>query len=134
MKVVLDTNCFISCIGKQSAYRNVFDAFLRGDIILCFSTEILLEYEEVFMSKWGSDVTQNLLARLVRVENVEYTNIFFNFDAVEKDKDDNKFADVYLSANADLLVSNDASLISLNGKEFPPFHVITLQAFSRMLK
>ena len=28
MKIVLDTNCFISCIGKLSPYRNVFDSFL----------------------------------------------------------------------------------------------------------
>ncbi len=32
MKVVLDTNCFISCIGKKSPYRNVFDAFFAKKI------------------------------------------------------------------------------------------------------
>lgn len=100
---------------------------------MCFSTEILLEYEEVFLDKWGPDVTQNLLARLVRAENVVCTSIFFNFNAVAKDVDDNKFADAYLAANADYIISNDGALLALNNMEFPPFKVLTLQAFSAML-
>src|SRR4051812_22742967 len=102
MKIVLDTNCFISCIGKRSLYRNVFDEFLKESYTLCVSTEILLEYEEVFLIKWGSEVTENLLSRLIRVMNLELSTIFFNFDMVDNDKDDNKFADLYLSSNADL--------------------------------
>ena len=68
MKVVLDTNGFISCIGKLSPYRNVFDNFLSGAYTLCVSTEILLEYEEIFLDKWGEEVTENLLTRLIRGE------------------------------------------------------------------
>lgn len=134
MKVVLDTNCFISSIGKQSAYRFVFDCFLSEVYKLCFSTEILLEYEEVFLEKWGEEVTANLLARVVRANNVEYTNVFFNFNSVESDSDDNKFADAFLAAGADWLVSNDASLLRLNRNEFPPFRVITLQEFHALLR
>jgi len=134
MKVVLDTNCFISCIGKLSPYRNVFDSFLSGKFILCFSTEILLEYEEIFLIKWGTDVTENLLARMVRATNIQYTSIFFNFNIVKKDIDDNKFADTYVAANADYIVSNDSSLLALNECEFPPFRVVNLQDFSRMLR
>jgi uncharacterized protein len=52
MKIVLDSNCFISCIGKKFPYRNVFDAFLNGYYVLCVSTEVLLEYEEIFQVKW----------------------------------------------------------------------------------
>ncbi|MFM7852474.1 MAG: PIN domain-containing protein [Flammeovirgaceae bacterium] len=45
MKIVLDTNCFISCIGKRSEYREVFDRFLQRRYTLCLSAEVLLEYE-----------------------------------------------------------------------------------------
>ena len=134
MKVVLDTNCFISCIGKLSHYRNVFDAFLAGSYILCVSTEILLEYEEIFLKKWGSEVTENLLSRLVRAENIEFATVFFNFNMIDTDTDDNKFADVYIASNADILVSNDTQLLALNRSEFPPFEVISLQSFSSILK
>lgn len=89
--------------------------------------------KKCFWISGGPDVTQNLLARLVRAENVVYTSIFFNFNAVTKDLDDNKFADAFLAANADYIVSNDAALLALNSSEFPPFQVLTLQAFSAIL-
>ncbi len=133
MKIVLDTNCFISCIGKSSPYRNVFDSFLREQYTLCVSTEILLEYEEVFLIKWGNDVTINLLSRLVRARNIEFSTIFFNFNMVNNDEDDNKFADTFLSSNADYIVSNDSKLLALNKSVFPEFTVLTLQEFSQIL-
>jgi len=133
MKIVLDTNCFISCIGKRSLYRNVFDEFLKENYTLCVSTEILLEYEEIFLVKWGNEVTENLLSRLIRARNIELSTVFFNFNMISSDADDNKFADLYLSSNADLIVSNDAKIIALNKSNFPKFHVVTLQEFSKML-
>ena len=44
MKVVIDTNCLLSCIGKKSLYRNVFDAFLQKRFTLIVNNEIHLEY------------------------------------------------------------------------------------------
>ena len=107
MKIVLDTNCFLSCIGKLSPYRNVFDAFLNQDYTLCVSTEILLEYEEKFDSFWGEEVTHNLLGTIITAENTALYNVFYFFHLVKGDVDDNKFADIYLASNADILVSND---------------------------
>ena len=133
MKIVLDTNCFISCIGKLSPYRNVFDGFLTGLYTLCVSTEILLEYEEIFLQKWGEDVTENLLSRLIRAQNIEFTTVFFNFNIIDSDKDDNKFADTFLTTNADYIVSNDSKILALNKSEFPSFQVISLQDFSALL-
>lgn len=43
MKIVLDTNAFISCIGKEALYRNVFDSYLRKEYTLGISAKILLE-------------------------------------------------------------------------------------------
>ena len=107
MKIVLDTNCFLSCIGKLSSYRNVFDAFLKQDYTLCVSTEILLEYEEKFDSFWGEEVTHNLLGTILTAENTSLYNVFYFFHLVKGDVDDNKFADIYLASNADILVTTD---------------------------
>jgi uncharacterized protein len=134
MKVVLDTNCFISCIGKKSAYRNVFDAFLKKTYTLCLSSEILLEYEEKFVEFWGEEVTTNLMGRLLAGTNTSLYSIYYNFLLVRQDPDDNKFVDTYLAANADYLVSNDKDLLALRNLAYPPVTVITLQAFSDMLR
>lgn len=132
MKIILDTNCFISCIGKKSPYRNVFDAFLKNQFVLCLSTEILLEYEEIFFEKWGGEVTENLLARIIRASNIELCNPYFGFK-LSGDEDDNKFIDAYISSNADYFVSNDSDIIKLKDNNFPKLDIKTLHEFSLML-
>lgn len=134
MKIVLDTNCFISCIGKKSVYRNVFDAFLDGKYTLCVSSEILMEYEEMFNKFWGNEVAQNLLGFILTAENTSFISIFYNFLLVEGDPDDNKFSDTYLSAIADILVTNDKKVLALNKSDFPPVRTMTLQEFSDYIK
>ena len=133
MTVVLDTNAFISCIGKRSPYRNVFDAYLAKRYSLCVSTEILLEYEETFLAHWGDDVTQNLMGRLLAGTNTSFHSIYYFFSLVGNDPDDNKFADLYLASNADYLVSNDLQLLNLKSLAFPPITVVTLQEFSTIV-
>lgn len=133
MKVVLDTNCFISCIGKKSSYRVVFDAFLQNVFTLCLSSEIILEYEEKFLEFWGKQVTENLLGTLLTAPNTSFHSIYYNFLLVSSDADDNKFADVYLTAGADILVSNDSSLLRLRSNKFPLVNVITLQEFAILI-
>lgn len=132
MKIILDTNCFISCIGKKSPYRNVFDAFLKREFILCLSTEILLEYEEIFFEKWGGEVTENLLARIIRASNIELSSPYFDFK-LSVDEDDNKFINAYLSSNADYLVSNDSDIVRLKNNSFPKLDIKTLKEFSFLL-
>jgi predicted nucleic acid-binding protein len=92
-----------------------------------------LEYEEIFLLKWGDVVTRNLLGRIMRSKNIEPVSIFFKFNVVNHDQDDNKFADAYLASNADFIVSNDSKLLKLNKLDFPVFKVITLQDFSTLL-
>src|SRR5690606_7483873 len=101
MKVVIDTNCLLSCIGKRSPFRNVFNAFLEQRYELSVSTGILLEYEEKFSEFWGDAVTHNLLGVFLTADNVLLHDNFYFFHLVEGDADDNKFADTYIVANAD---------------------------------
>ncbi len=133
MRVVLDTNVLLACIGKRSPYRNVFDAFLDAEYELCISTEILLEYEEKFSDFWGTEVTQNLLGVILTSENVIRESVFFHFGLVEGDEDDNKFADIYVSSGADILVSNDRKVLAIDENGFPPVKTMTLQEFSLLL-
>lgn len=133
MRVIIDTNCLISCIGKKSAYRNVFDAFLQNNISICASTEILLEYEEIFLRHWGTKVTYNILGLFEVSENFEQIQVYYNFHLVEKDEDDNKFVDAYLASGAEYLISNDSSIISLKKNIFPPLVILTLEEFSKII-
>ena len=133
MKIVIDTNCLISCIGKKSTYRNVFDAFLENKFSNCASSEILLEYEELFNRFWGNNVANNLLGLFETSDNFEQVLVHFNWQLISKDDDDNKFIDTYIAVGADLLISNDSSITSLKANVFPPFNILTLQEFSNFL-
>jgi uncharacterized protein len=133
MKAVIDTNCLLSCIGKKSPYRNVFDAFLEGKITIAVNFEILLEYEEMFTKFWGEDVTHNLLGLFEMSDNFEQVQVFYNFKMIQSDEDDNKFVDTYIASGASYLVSNDNSITSLKGSIFPPLTIVTLEEFSKLL-
>jgi len=111
----------------------VFDAFLETKFELCISTEILLEYEEKFIDFWGVEVAQNLLGLILASENVIRESPFFHFGLVIGDEDDNKFADIYISGGADILVSNDKKILAIDENAFPPLKTMTLQASSRLL-
>ena len=112
----------------------MFDSFLRNKYTLCVSNEILLEYEEKFLQFWGEDVTHNLLGTLLTSENTQLHDIFFNFRLVEGDLDDNKFTDTYLSASADILVTNDSKVLAVSNKPFPNLTVMTIQQFMKYLE
>lgn len=92
-----------------------------------------MEYEEKFFEFWGEAVTHNLLGVILTSENTALYDIFYYFHLIENDLDDNKFADTYLSANANILVSNDKKLLALNKNEFPAIQVMTLETFSKEL-
>lgn len=133
MKIVMDTNCLISCIGKKSLYRNVFDAFLENKFILCVNNEIILEYEEAFSRFWGADVTNNIMGLFEASNNFEEVLVHYNWQLVKKDADDNKFIDTYIASKSNILISNDSSITSLKNNTFPPLNILTLQEFSNIL-
>jgi putative PIN family toxin of toxin-antitoxin system len=133
MKVVIDTNCLLSCIGKKSPYRNVFDAFHQQKITICVNTEILFEYEEAFNRFWGTDVTNNLMGLFESSDNFNQVVVHYNWQLISKDEDDNKFVDTFVAAEADFLVSNDSSITNLRNNIFPPLRILTLQEFSNFL-
>ena len=133
MKIVIDTNCLLSCIGKKSPYRNVFDAFLKKIFTICTSNEILFEYEEKFNDFWGIEVTNNLLGLFETSDNFKETLVHYYWRSVSEDEDDNKFVDAYIAANADFLISNDSDIIRLKNNSFPRLNILTLEEFSKML-
>lgn len=107
--------------------------FLKISSVICASSEILLEYEELFNRFWGNNVANNLLGLFETSDNFEQVLVHFNWQLISKDDDDNKFIDTYIAVGADLLISNDSSITSLKANVFPPFNILTLQEFSNFL-
>jgi len=119
-------------IGKKSPYRWLFDAIINGDLILCISNEILLEYNEILEKKNGAEVAENITNFLSVYPFVEQYQIHFNFNLIPNDADDNKFADCYIVAQAQYLISNDKHFKVLKDMEFPEINMVTIEEFEKI--
>ena len=134
LKVVLDTNILIAVIGKKSPFRWIFDCIIQGRIILCVSNDILFEYQEVLAKKTSREVAENVVNFIAINPYTEKTDIFFNFELILEDADDNKFVDCVIASNAVCLVSNDKHFQVLTTIDFPKVKVLELQEFEEKYK
>jgi putative PIN family toxin of toxin-antitoxin system len=105
MKVVLDTNVLLVSIPRLSKYRILFDKFLKKKYSIIISNDVLSEYAEIIAQKTNPVIAANIVEMLMTAQNVEKQDVFFNWQLIEKDKDDNKFADCAIAGNADYLVT-----------------------------
>lgn len=46
-RIVLDTNCLLQSLSRRSRHYPVWKDFVDGRYVLCVTTEILEEYEEI---------------------------------------------------------------------------------------
>ena len=107
MRVVIDTNVLINCIGSRTKHHIIWKTFLTGEITLYASTEILLEYEELILQKYPSKIAADIIDILFDPDYLKQQEIFYHWDAIIIVKDDNKFFDAAVACNADYLVTND---------------------------
>ncbi len=79
LKIVIDTNILLAVIGRKSPFRWLFDGVINGQLRLCLSNEILLEYREVIARKTTTEIAENLANFLIINPFVEKTEVFFQF-------------------------------------------------------
>lgn len=116
MRVVLDTNVVVSALLlSDSVPRQAFDKALDpGEIII--STPVLLELAEVLSrDKLNKYLTEQermrfLVALLKESELVRITEQISDC----RDPNDNKFLELAVGGNADVLVTGDDDLLVLN--------------------
>ena len=133
MKIVLDTNVLLISIPKFSKYRPIFDALLSNKFKLSVSNEILSEYREILTQKTTSLLANNVAELLLSLVNVEKTEVYFRWNLINIDADDNKFVDCAIASSADFIVSNDKHFNVLNSVVFPKIQVIKIDEFVDIL-
>ncbi len=133
MRIVLDTNILLVSIPKRSQYRCIFDALLEKRFALLISHDILTEYEEIVGSKTTPQIAINIVEMLLSLSNVEKIDIFFKWNLIEADPDDNKFTDCAIAGNADYLVTNDHHFDVLNNLDFPKLNRLMIDELVELL-
>lgn len=134
IRVVLDTNIFLVSLAPLYKYAWIYKCILEDKFEIAFSNEILTEYHEQIVQRYGIDKTEASLDYLMLLPNVILSNPSFLWQLVENDKDDNKFVDCYLSSQSDILVTNDKHLHQIKEIDFPPIFVITYEEFEKQYR
>jgi putative PIN family toxin of toxin-antitoxin system len=129
MKVVIDSNVLLVAIGKKSKYKPIWDAFIDGKYQLIISEEVLHEYEEILRLHSAPGAAEIVLETFVESPDIIFNRIYYSWNAISQDPDDNKFFDVAVAANADYLVTNDAHFNEAAKIPFPRINIISADAF-----
>ena len=132
--VVIDTNCLLQIISRQSPYRPIWDAFLAGHYTLCVSEEILDEYQESLEQQITPTVAENVVMLILNQENVQLVDPHFRMGIITADPDDNKFVDCAIAAGARYVVTNDRHYDVLRQTPFPYVDVISLSDFAALIQ
>lgn len=134
MKVILDTSTLIASFARSSPFRPIYSALLEGKYELAISTEIILEYSEKIEEKTNPIISENLIELITTLPNTTLQKIYYSWQLIEKDPDDNKFVDCYVASGADYLVSNDKHFRVLDPDGFPPVKMISIEAFLEIVE
>jgi len=133
MKIVLDTNCLLVSVQEYSDYFWLWEAFCDNKFILCYTDEILNEYQEIISRYYSVEFAKLVIDAIINAPNIEQIKVYYKWLLILADPDDNKFVDSAISANADYIVSNDRHFNVLNDIDFPKINVIDIDNFKRLL-
>ena len=133
-KIVLDTNILLVSVSKKSKYRWIFDDFLNEKFILCVTTDILMEYEEIIARNMTQQIAKVVMQIIENAVNVEYVTRYYKWNLIKNDPDDNKFADCAIMANAQYLVTNDKHFNILREINFPKINVLNIDEFKEIFR
>ena len=116
MKVIVDTNVFVSGLFWAGPPRKILNAWHEQTIRLIVSPEIFKEYERVSkaLSEKYSGIDLDRILQLVAIYAEMYTPVILE-QQVSRDRDDDKFIACALAANVALIVSGDQNLLSVSG-------------------
>ncbi|MBQ0155047.1 MAG: putative toxin-antitoxin system toxin component, PIN family [Bacteroidales bacterium] len=133
--IVLDTNCLVSSLKRSSIYFPIWRDFILGKYCLCFTDDILHEYQEIIEKLTESpSIAHNIIDAILNRSNIRHIEVFYHFELITADNDDNKFVDCAIKANAKFIVSNDKHFDVLKTIPFPQVNVIDIDRFLEELK
>ncbi len=116
MKIILDTNVFISGIFFSGPPHRILKAWRNGILTLVISEEIFKEYRKVgeTLGKKFPMIDLQPILDLVRTRAQIYP-VKCLPEAVAEDPDDDKFLACALACKSKIIVSGDKHLLKVNG-------------------
>ncbi|MEK6943429.1 MAG: putative toxin-antitoxin system toxin component, PIN family [Nanoarchaeota archaeon] len=133
MRVVLDTNIFVSGIHWSGASSKVIEGLLKGKFESVTSDEILLEFLET-MRSFKIPMSDDSIAwwENLIISKSEIVLPKEKLNVVKNDPDDDKFIEAAVEGDCDCIVSKDKKHL-LKLKEFRGIKIISPEEFLKLL-
>ena len=124
MTVVIDTNVMNGMFVTKHPHAIIRQAWYAGRFRWALSTDILQEYEEVLGRLRGAARAEEILSIVMelgsRFDTVLEISPSSFFRTISADRDDDKFADCAIAANADYIITSDKHFAPLIGSGYKP--------------
>jgi putative PIN family toxin of toxin-antitoxin system len=116
MKLVIDSNIFVSSFFWKGNPRRVFDRVTNGFDELYITDEILNEVSTV-MARKKFDTNETEIKEYVEIIESYSVKVFYKNETekISRDKDDNKILQCGLEGNVDFIITGDNDLLVLKG-------------------
>jgi putative PIN family toxin of toxin-antitoxin system len=115
MKVVIDTNIFISSFLAGGNPRKIIDLWQQGKITLCLSSDIINEYVNVLKRLNFSDEPE--LRELLELFSTGYSLLYIHhpksIPLKLTDKDDLKFFECAIELGAKFIITGDKKVLEV---------------------
>jgi len=106
---------------------------VHGEFELCYTTEILQEYEEVLSRFYSMGIAEFTVGAILKSQNAIQITPHYKWNLISTDPDDNKFVDCALNAGADFIVTNDKHFNILKEIDFPKINIVDIDTFKEMI-
>lgn len=128
MKVVLDTNVFVSGVFFKGPPHQILKAWRAGSIVLVISSEIFAEYRRVagILSQKYAAINLNDILDFIERE-VDFVEAASLPEQITNDPDDEKFLECAISCDVKIIISGDKHLLDVSG--YQGIDVLTPRAF-----
>jgi predicted nucleic acid-binding protein len=108
LRIVVDTNVVFEGLTQQGGAAGlIIDAWLAGLMVVCVSSALAYEYDDVLSRKLSEQRWQTLQSVLGQLLNLaQYTNIYFSWRPTSPDAGDDLVIDCAMNAGAIVVTSN----------------------------
>ncbi len=132
-KLVIDTNVLITTINRSNPEFSIYQAFENKSFNWIVSTDVLAEYAEQVTNFYSQFTANFVLDVLCTANNVTFAEPYYRWGIIQDDPDDNKFADLAISASADALITFDKHFNIFKKLTFPKLTILHPSRFNTFL-
>ena len=133
-RIIIDTNVILVSVLIHHKFFWINEALVSEKYTLLVSNEIIEEYEEKLIEKFGVHRAQKVLDALMDQINVERISPIYRWLLIKDDPDDDKFVDCAVAGNADFIVTHDKHFNILKEIPFPKVETVTIPEFKEILE